>query len=245
MPPSRRPPARRTCPESPVAIVKRFPVWDLPLRLFHWSLAGLVVAAVVSIEIGGEGTEWHGRFGLAILALLLFRVFWGFFGGTYARFAHCLPSPHVILTAWRVLVGAQPDRRHVHHFGHTPLGKLALMFMLGVLWLQAGTGLFANNDDDLKGPFFHLVSKARSDWLTGLHKYTIYIVGALVLLHLGAVVFYWLVKKDNLILPMLRGWRQAAKDTPAELAARGGGTPLGLTLLAASAAIVWLAVDRL
>ena len=71
---------------------RRLRVWDLPTRLFHWSLAACVVGAVVSVNIGGNAVGWHFRFGYAILALLLFRVVWGFAGSRYARFASFPPS---------------------------------------------------------------------------------------------------------------------------------------------------------
>ena len=68
-------------------------VWDLPLRLFHWLLAGLVVAAYVTVELGGNWMEWHGRIGLAILGLLIFRLAWGVAGSTHARFSGFFPTP--------------------------------------------------------------------------------------------------------------------------------------------------------
>lgn len=66
----------------------KIPVWDLPLRIFHWSLAVLVVAAIISGKIGGNAFDWHLPIGYAILTLLLFRLVWGIVGGYHARFAN-------------------------------------------------------------------------------------------------------------------------------------------------------------
>ncbi len=66
---------------------KRALVWDLPTRLFHWLLVAAVAGAVVTGLQGGAMMDWHGRFGLSIVGLLAFRLVWGFFGSTYARFA--------------------------------------------------------------------------------------------------------------------------------------------------------------
>ena len=218
--------------------MKRLPVWDLPLRLFHWSLVILVVGAVATAEVGGSMMEWHARCGFAILGLLLFRLVWGFWGGTYARYKHCLPS-------LRVLIASFPERRKRHRFGHTPLGRFALAAMLGALMVQTGSGLFANDDIDLEGPLFRHVSKATSDWLTGLHKLSAYVIGALVALHLAAILYYYLRKGDNLILPMIRGWREADDHVPEVLAAQGGSTALGFFLISVCTAITWFVVERL
>lgn len=71
--------------------MKHITVWDLPLRIFHWALVGLVIAATVSAKLGGNALEWHVRFGLAILALLVFRIIWGFVGGTHAQILQLYP----------------------------------------------------------------------------------------------------------------------------------------------------------
>lgn len=216
-------------------VVKALPIWDLPLRLFHWSLAIVVSGAVATALVGGNAMEWHALLGFATLALLVFRLLWGFCGGTYARFAHCVPDPKAIAATLR---GAPQN-----DVGHTPLGKVALIFILGTLWFQAVSGLFANDDIDIEGPLFDLVSKATSDWLTGLHKGALYVIGALIAVHVLAILFYHLVKKKDLVGPMLRGWRHAPADTPDDLAARGGSTLLGLILMAISGGLVWYIVE--
>ena len=73
----------------------RLVVWDLPLRLFHWGLAAAVIISVVSVNMGRM--DIHERSGLTVLALVAFRVIWGFAGGHHARFAHFIRSPMAVI----------------------------------------------------------------------------------------------------------------------------------------------------
>ena len=89
-------------------------VWDLPTRLFHWTLAASVVGLVVSGHVGGNALVWHMRLGLLVGALLGFRLVWGLIGGRWSRFAHFVRLPGTVL---RYLRG---DHRAGDHFdvGH-------------------------------------------------------------------------------------------------------------------------------
>lgn len=214
---------------------QRIRLWDLPTRLFHWLLAGMAVASFVSGKIGGNAMDWHGRFGLTILGLLAFRLVWGLVGSTYARFASFLPRPG------KVLAYVRGEWRGV---GHNPLGAFSVFGLLLLLAFQVGSGLFGNDDIAFRGPLQELIGKDLSDRLTGLHKLSVNVLIALVALHIAAIAFYARVKKDNLIRPMLTGWKDVA---PGEgISATGGGAPaLVVALLVAVAAVyggsgVWL-----
>ena len=202
---------------------QRIRLWDLPTRLFHWLLAGLVVASFVSGKIGGNAMDWHGKFGLAILGLLAFRLVWGFAGSTYARFVSFLPTPA------KVLAYLRGQWRGV---GHNPLGAFSVFGLLLVLAIQVGTGLFGNDDIAFRGPLYELISKDLSDRLTGLHKLSVNVLIALVTLHIVAIAFYVRVKKDDLIRPMLTGWKEVAPGEGAS-ASDGGALPLAVALLVA------------
>ena len=206
---------------------QRIRLWDLPTRLFHWLLAGLVVASFVSGKIGGNAMDWHGKFGLAILGLLAFRLVWGFAGSTYARFVSFLPTPA------KVLAYLRGQWRGV---GHNPLGAFSVFGLLLLLAFQVGTGLFGNDDIAFRGPLYELISKDLSDRLTGLHKLSVNVLIALVTLHIVAIAFYVRVKKDDLIRPMLTGWKDVAPGEGAS-ASGGGALPLAVALLVAVATV--------
>lgn len=191
---------------------ERIKVWDLPTRVFHWLLVVLIVTAIVTGKIGGSAIEWHGKIGLAILGLIAFRVVWGLVGSTHARFAHFIPSPSSLRTYLR---GGWTG------VGHNPLGALSVLALIALICVQVGTGLFSNDDIAFQGPLFRLVEKSLSDSLTGLHKLSINLLVALIALHLGAIFFYTKVKKDNLVKPMLTGWKDV--QTGHGKSATGGG----------------------
>lgn len=186
-------------------------LWDLPTRVFHWSLVLCVAGSFTTGWIGGNAMDWHGRFGIAVCGLLTFRVVWGFAGSTYARFSQFVRGPATI---------AAYLRGQWRGVGHNPLGALSVLGMLAVLAVQVGAGLFANDDIAFNGPLYDLVSKETSDRLAGLHHLNAWLVLILVALHLSAIAFYAHVKKDNLVRPMLTGRRKADADIPD---ARGGG----------------------
>ncbi len=205
-------------------------LWDLPTRLFHWLLLVLVMAAFFTGLSGGNLMAWHGRLGLAILGLLVFRLIWGLIGSTYARFSQFVRGPTVIV-----------DYLHGrwHGIGHNPLGALSVLALLGLLLCQVASGLFADDDIAFQGSLTVLVSTETSIWLTRLHRQSIWIIGALIALHVGAVLWHALIRKENLIKPMLNG-RQAVSDPTAQ-PARGGYLSALLFALALSVLVVWIA----
>lgn len=208
----------------------RIRVWDLPTRLFHWLLLALVASAFVTGFVGGNLIVWHGRLGVAIAGLLAFRLVWGVVGSTYARFANFVPGPRRI---------AAYLRGQWQGVGHNPLGALSVLGLLAVLIFQVVSGLVANDDIAFEGPLFALVSKDTSDWLSGLHRQSMWVVLGLVVLHVAAILYYAHVKKDNLVKPMITGvkeMREAEGDH-----AQGGGVLALVLALGVSAAVVWAA----
>jgi cytochrome b len=204
---------------------QRIRLWDLPTRLFHWLLVLAVVAAIVSGQIGGKLIDLHGKIGLAIVGLIAFRVVWGFAGSTYARFAQFVPTPARIRGylkgEWRGL-------------GHNPLGGLSVVTLLLLLTAQVASGLFANDDITFTGPLYGLIDKSLSDRLSGIHHLLSNALIALVVLHIGAVIFHGRVKKDDLIKPMLTGWKEGVSGEPA----RGGGLVALIVALIIAGAVV-------
>lgn len=210
--------------------VKRIKLWDLPTRLFHWLLVILIVSAVVTGKIGGGAIEWHGRIGLAILGLIAFRLIWGIIGSSHARFASFFP------TAASVRAYLSGQWRGV---GHNPLGAFSVFGLLALIAVQVGTGIFSNDDIAFNSPLYGLISKTLSDQLTGIHRLTVNILIALIVLHLAAIAFYVYVKKDNLVKPMFTGWKdiEPAKGEVGESANGGGAIAFIVALLIALAAV--------
>lgn len=208
--------------------MKRVKLWDLPTRLFHWLLVLTVAGSVATGEIGGNLMDWHGRCGIVVVGLVVFRLVWGIVGSTYARFSQFLPTPEAVFAylkgEWKGL-------------GHNPLGALSVLALLGVLALQAASGLAANDDIAFNGPLYNLVSKELSDRLTGIHKEASDLLVILIGLHVAAIVFYVRFKKDNLVKPMITGWKE---DAEGKSASGGGGVALVAALIIACGA-AWAA----
>lgn len=178
-------------------------VWDLPTRLFHWLLVALVSASFASGKIGGNAMPYHEWAGEAILALLTFRAVWGLIGSTPSRFGTFLAGPATVIRYVLALSRREPD----HHLSHNPLGGWSVMAMLLVLLIQAGTGLFANDDIATQGPLYKWVSKTTSDRLTSIHRLNHDIIIILVLVHVAAVLFHLICRRENLIRPMFTGMK--------------------------------------
>ena len=208
--------------------IKRIKLWDLPTRLFPWLLAIFVSAALITGNIGGGAIEWHGKIGLVIVGLIVFRVVWGLIGSSHARFASFLPTPAAITAYLR------GDWRGI---GHNPLGALSVLGLLLLVAVQLSTGLFGNDDIAFHGPLFDLIGKDLSDRLTGIHELTSNALIALIVLHLAAIAFYGHVKKDKLIKPMITGWKDLAPGEDGESTTGGGAIAFIVALAIALAAV--------
>lgn len=216
----------------------RVRVWDLPTRLFHWTLMLCVIGSVVSAKIGGNAMVWHFRLGHVVLTLLAFRLLWGLLGGHWSRFASFLYGPGTLM---RYLKGASRPDEH-HDVGHSPLGALSVFALLALLAAQVGSGLFADDEIASSGPLVRFVSGATSSLLTGWHKnWGQWLMLATVALHVAAIVAYRVRRGRDLVTPMLSGDKQLPAGVPAArdtLATRG----LALALVAACAALAaWVA----
>ena len=180
-------------------------IWDLPVRIIHWSLLVAVVGAWLTRELEGDWFVWHTRFGYTVLVLVLTRVLWGFFGTRHARFAEFVRGPKTVIDYLRSGTSSS--------VGHNPLGALMILAMLTMLLAQAVTGLFANDQVFETGPLFGYVAIETSDRLTSLHKQLFDWIAAAIAVHVAAALFYLWIRKENLILPMITG-RKFAENIP-------------------------------
>lgn len=214
---------------------KKIRVWDLPTRMFHWSIVALFILSWASAEIGGTAMQYHLWSGYAILSLVIFRVLWGMAGSETTRFAHFVRGPRTVIAHARAFLksGYQPVA-----LGHNALGGWSVLAMLFALALQTATGLFANDDIATEGPLYRLVSKATSDLISEIHSSAFYVLLALVVMHIAAIVFYRVAHRENLLAPMLTGDKIV---TPGTSAPRQASVWLALVLaLVAGGAVYWI-----
>lgn len=181
-------------------------VWDAPTRLFHWALVVLAVFNVVSGKVGGNTLmDYHMLGGYAILALVAFRVLWGFVGGRHARFASFVRGPGAVIGYFRSF------NRGARWVGHNPAGGWSVLLMLALLAAQGATGLFANDDILVEGPLMKYVTKATSNYLTYIHNLVSTALMVIVAVHVLAVLVY-LAKGENLIAAMITGRKAGIVD---------------------------------
>lgn len=211
-------------------------VWDLPTRLFHWSLVVLLGLSWWSGEEGGLAFDTHTLSGAAVLALVLFRVVWGFIGGEYARFASFVRGPRRVWASLRDLRSPAPQPEA----GHNPLGGWMILALLASLTVQVLTGLCANDDIMNEGPWAARVGDDWSDTLSAVHEANFALLLALIALHVLAVVYHRVRKGERLARAMVTGYKPLPAAPP-----RLREAPIGLALLllAASAGIVTLLIN--
>jgi cytochrome b len=215
-------------------------VWDVPVRLFHWALVLLFAFMFFSGKSGSDWMEWHMRSGYAILALVLFRILWGFAGSTHARFSSFLAGPSACIAFARKLLARAP----AHSAGHNPLGGWMVLAMLLALLVQTGTGLFANDDLLSEGPLAALISKATSDQISRIHSWNFNLLLLLAGLHLIAVLYHAGFMKENLIGAMFTGMKHLPAAAAGSVMARFASPWLALVLLVVAAIAVYLIVKR-
>lgn len=210
-------------------------IWDLPTRLFHWLLVACVIALVITGNIGGNAMVWHFRLGYSVLTLVLFRIVWGFVGGHWSRWAQLDLSPGRVLAYLRGAIGTSSWA------GHNPMGSWSVLLMLLWLLLQVSTGLVSDDDIANAGPLTALVSgatvSAATAWHKGLGKLVLIV---LVLVHVGAIVWYRVRKAQALVPAMLHGHKSLAERVPAsrdDLRTRLLALVIGLLC---AAAVAWL-----
>ncbi|ABK45186.1 cytochrome B561 [Magnetococcus marinus MC-1] len=211
-------------------------VWDLPTRLFHWSLVAVVAGSFYTVKTSQMAL--HAYLGYGVLTLVLWRLGWGLWGSSTSRFSQFVRGPRVVLAYLRSLLAGQPHG----HYGHNPAGAMMIVALLLVLLLQGLGGLFASENTFLffDGPLVHWVGAAWSETLTFWHKSSGSLLMVLVGLHVLANLLYLLLFRQNLVRPMLTGLR------PPMPSGETGATPqapLGralVTLLIAGALVVGL-----
>jgi cytochrome b len=206
-------------------------VWDAATRLFHWLTVVLVIAAYATWQM--NWMDWHAWTGDAVLALVLFRLLWGFFGSKTARFSAFVSSPGAVAAYLATFLRRERDRQ----VGHNPAGGWMVLLLLALLLTEALTGLFVNNDVANEGPLTELVPSTIANLITDLHLYFWDALLAAVILHVLAILLYAGVKQHDLLTPMITGFKTLPEDIkqPQLLGAARAAFLFGCSALATAA----------
>ena len=191
-------------------------VWDIPTRLFHWLLFALVCFSWGAAEYGKM--DLHRLSGSVLLGLVTFRLIWGFIGSNTARFGSFLRSPAQVIGYLR------SDSSGPRKPGHNPVGGYSVLAMLLLLMVQIGTGLFSVDIDGLEsGPLSYLVSFDQGRTAAEIHHLSFSLLQIVVAIHIVAVLFYLVVRKRNLVVPMITGIDRQIDSTAGALVPAGWG----------------------
>lgn len=180
-------------------------IWDLPTRTFHWLLVVTILCSFIAVKIGGNAITWHARFGYLVIALMSFRLIWGFVGSYHSRFSSFIKHPRSII---EYIKNPQPTP------GHSPLGAVAVMVLIGLFTIQALAGLFASDEIAFDGPLAKHVSSYWVELMTSLHRLNEPVLLGLILIHMTAIFYYKIFKKQDLIKPMLTGDKNWTEKIP-------------------------------
>jgi cytochrome b len=207
----------------------RVRVWDVPTRLVHWLLVVLLGVSWWTAETGR--LEWHRWSGYAVMGLLLFRIYWGFFGSSTARFGQFVRGPRGVIDYMR--------GRWTVAAGHNPLGSWSVVVLIVLLVVQVVLGLFAVDVDGIEsGPLSMYVSFDTGRTCAGLHNLTFKLLQILVLVHIAAVLYYTIFKKQNLVGAMVTGKRRFSVEGVAPLS---GASWIRLIIgIVLATAITWM-----
>lgn len=208
----------------------RVRTWDSPVRIIHWALVLTIAFSWWSAE--QRQMEWHMYSGYTIFALVLFRIFWGFVGSETARFKSFLRGPGEVI---RYLKKLRSSERHSEP-GHNPLGGWSVVLLLLVTTIQVGTGLFAVDIDGIdSGPLSDRVEFDTGRLFAEVHETAFLVLQILIIVHLCAIVFYILVKRENLVSAMISGYRRLTpSDRPQPVFATGWRMVIGILIAGAT-----------
>ncbi len=211
-------------------MMRQAKVWELPVRLFHWLLVFCVISLWLTAEWGLA--DRHAQLGYALLILVIFRLIWGLVGGSYSRFSSFVTGPGQVILYFKGLWRGE----HNTYVGHNPAGGWMVMILLLDLLTQGLLGFGSSHEVLFEGPWFDLVGEETSQLMTALHEANFNILMVLVGLHLSAVLYYQLVKKENLVLPMLHGKKVLTEEQAAGIHNR---SIWAIPVFGLAVAIVW------
>jgi cytochrome b len=203
-------------------------VWDIPVRVFHWLIVALVVAAYATWRL--NWIVWHQWIGYATLTLLLFRLSWGFLGSETARFSSFLASPRNVLQHLKGSLRREPDYR----VGHNPAGSWMVVLLIALLLAETLTGVYIANDIADEGPLTELVPAWAANAIAASHAILWDALLAAIILHVLAIAGFAAIKGQNLLRPMITGTKILSANVAAPRT--GSSARAGLLLLGCAVA---------
>lgn len=217
-------------PRTPLLLMR---VWDAPTRLFHWAIVVLIAVSYFSMKF--DYGEVHYLSGYTMLTLLLFRLCWGLFGSETSRFRQFMRGPIEGFRDLAHFTRREPDRQ----VGHNAAGGWMVLFMLLVLAVQVGSGLFAGDPVDGGGPFVDQIASGPQKWLSNVHQFNWNIILAMMVLHVVVILAYAAVKRHDLVRPMVTGKKRLPATTRQP---RFVSPVLALVIVAGAGMLVWALV---
>lgn len=205
-------------------------IWDLPTRVFHWTLVLGMGFMWLTAELGGLWMDWHLKVGVFLLAMLIFRIIWGFVGSDTDRFGFFVKSPISSLQHLKELKSGSK----AYYAGHNPLGAWMVLFLLGAVMLQAILGLFSTDDILVEGPLYGLVSESTAKALTKFHNTWFNILLLAAVIHIFTIGFYKIRKRTNLVKAMVSGsadWPVDQQPIPANLTFKSSWLALSIFIV--------------
>ncbi len=190
--------------------LQREKIWDPVTRLWHWVLVvSMVLCWFFGKYMSLDTVRWHFYLGYVILGLMVFRLLWGLIGPAPIRLLKLFPRVSSLLNYLKTVFAREPSGTP----GHNPLGSISVIAILAITISVASTGLFiATEDFDEYGPLNRYVSDHIADKFNAWHSLLSDVVTVLVGLHVAALLFYLIWKKENLIKPMIIGWKWVRRD---------------------------------
>jgi cytochrome b len=217
-------------------MAEKIRVWDIPIRLFHWTFAGLFIFLILSGKYLDNMMQWHMRAGYGIIALAIFRILWGCFGTYYARFAQFIRSPFQAISYLKDTLTGKAE----HYLGHNPAGAWMVVALILGLSLQATTGLFISDEILWDGPFYGVLSDDLTSLAGTIHINAEWYLIALVAIHIAAVLFHLFRYKEPLISAMIHGKKPNPTAAPVKENTKPSLIALSISLVISGSILVWL-----
>ncbi len=218
--------------DMPARLVK---VWDLPTRMFHWTLVAMVLIGYLTGYVFPENTMGvHLWAGYITVVLLVFRLTWGLFGSEYSRLETFTFSPVHILEHMKELVTLRPVK---HYIGHNPTGSIMVFGLLFVLATITLSGLLVLGGEENQGPLAGAASYAVGDLAADVHNAFVILLGAMIVAHVGGVYAEIKLTGENLVKSMISGLKKVPAGTP-ELPHRDAKPLAAITVMGAFVVLV-------